>query len=256
MIIVCPNCSTRLQVDEDKAPAKPFNIRCPKCSSSINSNSGNAAFEQSALAIGESPSTERQRFDQPRSAPSYQLDSQVGSDSKTAASEEAVKLLLGLLRKQGTVLDEEGSSSALLWNRRKVLVCAAEQHREGIARRLTENGCKVFVAEDTRQAVETMRSNQLQVVLLDAQFDPSEQGAAFVVREINVLRAPNRRRLFFVLISPSLRTMDAHAAFLNNVNAVVNIADIDDLPRILEIALREYNDLYKDFNHALSLAPL
>jgi predicted Zn finger-like uncharacterized protein len=256
MIIVCPNCSTRLQVDEQKVPSKPFAVRCPKCNSSVNSNSASPAFEQSALAIGDSPSTERQRFDQVRSAPAYQLDSNGSPAPEQAASEEAVKLLLGLLRQQGGALDEEGSSTILPWKRRKVLVCAAEPLRDGIARRLVENGCKVLVAEDTRQAVETMRSNQLQIVVLDGQFDPTEQGAAFVVREINVLRGPNRRRLFFVLISPSLRTMDAHAAFLNNVNAVVNTVDIDDLPRILEIALREYNELYKDFNQALSLSPL
>jgi predicted Zn finger-like uncharacterized protein len=256
MIIVCSNCSTRLQVDDQKVPSRPFTVRCPKCSSSVNSCSTSPALEQSALAVGESPSTERQRFDYVRSAPTYQIDSNGSAPSETAASEEAVRLLLGLLRQQGSGLEEEGSSAALPWKRRKVLVCAVEPHREGIARRLAENGCKVFVAEDTRQAVETMRSNQLQVVVLDAQFDPAEQGAVFVVREINVLRGPNRRRLFFVLISPSLRTMDAHAAFLSNANAVVNIADIDDLPRILEIELREYNELYKDFNQALSLSPL
>lgn len=256
MIIVCPNCSTRLQVDEEKVPSKPFTVRCPKCSSSVNSNPGSPAFEQSALAVGDSPSTERQRFDQVRSAPAYQLDSQAGAATEKTAAEEAVKLLLGLLRQNGTVLEEEGSTTVLPWKRRKILVCVAEPHREGIARRLAENGCQVFVAEDTRQAIETMRANQLQVVLLDGQFDSSEQGSAFVVREINVLRGPNRRRLFFVLISPSLRTMDAHSAFLNNVNAVVNTADIEDLPRILELALREYNELYKDFNQALSLSPL
>lgn len=255
MIIVCSNCSTRLQVDEQKAPSKPFTVRCPKCNSNVNSNSAGTAFDQSALAVGDSPSTERQRFDNVRSAPAYQPDSNGSASSEAAASEEAVKLLLGLLRQRGAVEDEE-SSTVLSWKRRKLLVCVAESQRDGIARRLAENGCKVFIAEDTRQAIETMRSNQLQVVVLDGQFDPTEQGAAFVVREINVLRGPNRRRLFFVLISPSLRTMDAHAAFLNNVNAVVNTADVDDLPRILELALREYNELYKDFNQALSLSPL
>ena len=63
-----------------------------------------------------------------------------------------------------------------------------------------------------------MRSNKMDVVLLEPQFDPAEQGSAFVIREVNVLRPTQRRRTFFVLISPSLRTMDAHAAFLSNVN--------------------------------------
>ena len=45
-----------------------------------------------------------------------------------------------------------------------------------------------------------------------------------------------------------MRTMDAHAAFLNNVNLVVNVADVDELHRIMDVALREYNELYRDFD--------
>jgi hypothetical protein len=96
----------------------------------------------------------------------------------------------------------------------------------------------------------------MDVVLLEPQFDAAEQGSAFVVREINVLRPPQRRRLFFVLLSPSLRTMDAHAAFLSNVNAVLNVTDIDELPRILDVALREFNELYRDFYAASGLKAL
>jgi len=62
--------------------------------------------------------------------------------------------------------------------------------------------------------------------------------------------------LFFMLLSPSLRTMDAHAAFLNNVNAIVNVADIEELSRIMEVALREYNELYREFYSAFGLTAL
>ena len=40
--------------------------------------------------------------------------------------------------------------------------------------------------------------------------------------------------------------MDAHAAFLNNVNAVINANELEELPVLLEQRLREYNELYKD----------
>jgi len=50
--------------------------------------------------------------------------------------------------------------------------------------------------------------------------------------------------------------MDAQAAFLHNVNAIVNFKEIDDLFGILEHALRDYNDLYKEFNRALKVAAL
>lgn len=254
MIIVCPNCSTRLQIDDEKVPSRPFTVRCPKCSNNVNS-AVSPASEQSALAVGDSPSTAGPRFDPARSAPTFELEPKALADSDGVKADDAVKMLLSLLRQAATgVGSDEGVMSS--WTRRKALVCTSEQYREGVARRLAENNYQVFVAEETRQAIETMRSNQLQVVLLEAQFDVAEQGAAFVVREINVLRASHRRRLFFVLLSPSLRTMDAHAAFLNNVNAVVNLADLEQLPDILDIALREFNDLYKEFNVALSVGPL
>ena len=142
------------------------------------------------------------------------------------------------------------------WDKRKALLCASDAFRDGIARKLAQIGYQVFVAEDTRQAVETMRASKMDVVLLEPQFDPAEQGSVFVTREINVLRPAQRRRLFFVLLSPSLRTMDAHAAFLNNVNAIVNINDIEDLPKIMEVALREYNELYREFYNAFGLTAL
>jgi predicted Zn finger-like uncharacterized protein len=253
MTIVCQNCSTRLQIDDDKAPAGAFTVRCPKCKKTVNSSAVSPASDQSATALGGSPATEHPRYDQ-ATAPAYQLAT-VSGVNETTPNEEALRLLMNLLSKGGI---DAGSNPTgrPVWNKRKGLVCTAPQYREQIAKGLSENGYHVYVAEDTRQAVETMRANQLELVVLEPQFDAAEQGAAFVVREINVLRPAQRRRLFFTLVSPSLRTMDAHAAFLNNVNAVVNINDVGDLPRILELAFREYNELYRELNQAFNLGAL
>jgi CheY-like chemotaxis protein len=164
-------------------------------------------------------------------------------------------MLFDLLSK-GTNSGTQNPHARRSWDKRKALVCTSEPYRDVVARKLSECGCQVFVAEDTRQAVETMRANKMDLVLLEPQFDPAEQGSVFVIREINVLRPPQRRRLFFVLLTPSLRTMDAHAAFLNNVNAVVNVTDIEELSRIMEVALREYNELYREFYTAFNLTAL
>ena len=256
MIILCPSCSTRLQIDEVKAPSKPFSVRCPKCNNSINSGSMSPASEQSGLNLGESPSTERQRFNYSRLAPAFELESSVESPVDDVAPEEAVAVFLSVLKRSIPNLRSADLGEFKSVGRRKALVCATEAYRGTIARYLAEHNYQVFVAEELSQATETMRSAQLHVVLLEPEFDRNEQGAAFVTREINVLRGNQRRRLFFVLLSPSLRTMDAHAAFLNNVNAIVNLSDLEDLPHILEVALREFNELYKDFNSALSLSAL
>jgi predicted Zn finger-like uncharacterized protein len=253
MIIVCQKCATRLQVDEEKSPARPFNVRCPKCNATVSSGVASPASEHGALAVGGSPATEHPRFEQ-NTARAYEPATKVVGDNG-GTTDDAVRMLMDLLSKgSNQTPDKPGARPS--WDQRKALVCTADSHRDAIARRLAESGYRVYVAEDTRQAVETMRANKLDVVLLDSQFDPGEQGSAFVVREINVLRPPQRRRIFFVLISPSMRTMDAHAAFLSNVNLVVNVADVDELHRIMDVALREYNELYRDFNAAFNLTAL
>ncbi|HEU4506899.1 MAG TPA: zinc-ribbon domain-containing protein [Pyrinomonadaceae bacterium] len=255
MIIVCQKCSTRLQVDEEKSPQRPFNVRCPKCNNTISSGPASPATEQSALAVGGSPSTDHPRFE-PSTARQYDAAMPGETPRQAGSPDDAVRMLMDLLSKGGAPAANDNPTERPAWSKRKALVCTSEGYREGVARKLTESGFQVYVAEDTRQAVETMRASKMDVVVLEPQFDPAEQGSVFVIREINVLRPAQRRRLFFVLLSPSLRTMDAHAAFLNNVNAIVNLNDIDELPRIMEIALREFNELYREFYSAFSLTAL
>ena len=254
MIIVCPKCATRLQVDQEKSPNRPFNVRCPKCNATISSNGTNPALEQSALGVGGSPSTDHPRFEQP-TARTYASETKAPSAVEAGSPNEALQMLAEMLATSGRRQTDDPNARPA-WNKRKALVCASEPHREAVARKLSNNDYEVYVAEDTRQAVETMRSKQMDLVLLDPQFDPAEQGSAFVVREVNVLRPAQRRRLFFVLLSPSLRTMDAHAAFLNNVNAIVNLNDLEELDRVMDIALREFNELYREFFSAAGLTAL
>jgi len=255
MIIVCQNCASRLQVNEMKVPTRPFTIRCPKCNGNVDCGPSSPAIEQSAIAVGGSPATGNPRFEQPKPAPLFELEETVKETNASAsAAEKLVELLSGLL--------QPGAASVNLqhprphWNRRKALVCIPEDKRELVARSLAENGYQVFVAQDTSQAVDRMRENLLDVVLLDQRFDPVEQGTIFVTREVNILRPAQRRRLFFVLLSTSLRTMDAHAAFLNNVNAIININELEELPALIEHRVREYNELYKDFNNAMKIPSL
>jgi len=214
------------------------------------------AIEQSAIAVGGSPATGNPRFEQPKPAPLFELEGTVKETSAAAsAAEKLVELLSGLLSQpRATGVNQQNPRPA--WNPRKALVCIPEDKRDLVARSLAENGYQVFVAQDTSQAVDRMRENLLDVVLLDQRFDPVEQGTIFVTREVNILRPAQRRRLFFVLLSTSLRTMDAHAAFLNNVNAIININELGELPALIEHRVREYNELYKDFNNAMKIPAL
>jgi predicted Zn finger-like uncharacterized protein len=262
MIVVCSECTTRLQLDDAKLPSRPFTIRCPKCQHVINAQPPAAAQigEQGALGLGEAPSLESPRFKQPVPAPAFnpsaadeQPEVQAYAQPSSLDASEMVRMLAALL--QGNVPGKEAHAATTArpaWERRRALVCVTPAHRDALAQHLAAGNYRVFVAEDSSQAIERMREEQMDVVILDPGFDPVEQGAAFVTREVNIKRPGERRRLFFVHLTASSRTLDSHAAFVNNVNMVANPADIESLPQVLERAFRDFNELYREFNNVQS----
>ncbi len=272
MLLICSSCATRLQLDDAKIPARSFTIKCPKCQTPISSQAPAAtaatpdslAPASALMSDGAQDVSAAPRFERPKPAPVFKHEEdmnnhapQSGNDTAAEMSELTRVLTALLQRGAAQPTDKQRNASRLTWERRRALVCVAEgAQREAVARALAQNDYQTFVAEDVTQALERMREERMDVVLLDKDFDPLEQGAAFVTREVNTLRPVERRRLFFVSFNSSARTGDTHAAFINNVNLVVNPADIENLPRALERAVRDYNDLYSDFNRALNVAAL
>jgi hypothetical protein len=258
----------RLQLDDAKIPARAFTLRCPKCQAIINVQPPATAAtpnDHSALAVGDSPATDHPRFEQPKLAQAFKLEG--SEDEANAASSRAgapgaeagdvTRLLLELLQRGGVAAtDKKSIPSRLAWERRKALICVSPLYSETMALSLAKSDYQVFVAADMTQAVESMREEHMDIVILDPEFDPVEQGAAFVTREVNILRSAERRRLFFVHFSPTVRTLDTHAAFVNNVNLVVNPLDIENLPQALERAIRDYNELYRELHAALNVAAI
>src|SRR5689334_10118133 len=130
MIIVCPKCSTRLQIDDEKSPNRPFNVRCPKCSATVSSGPASPASEQSALAVGGSPSTDHPRFEQ-STARVYE-PATPGAPGVTPANDEMVRQLFDLLSKGATPSTEDPKARPS-WDKRKALVCTSEPYRENVA---------------------------------------------------------------------------------------------------------------------------
>src|SRR5688500_11176119 len=98
MIVVCPNCSSRLQPNANKPLVHPFTVPCPKCNSTVNSEPPNPASAQSGLALGTSPATEHQRYQETEPAPLFQ---EGGKQPSTQNSIDELGRLLGSLIGQG-----------------------------------------------------------------------------------------------------------------------------------------------------------
>ncbi|MDT5295158.1 MAG: hypothetical protein QOJ76_2038 [Acidobacteriota bacterium] len=256
MIVTCPNCTTRLQLDGAKIPARPFSVRCPKCEQIINAQPPAQAPQRDALAaVGDLPlSTRSQQEMSATPVMPFLRDEPAPSGPEG----EVLRLLASLLQREAA--GEAGASGVgglrRAWERRRALVCAGSSFGGDVVRALGGAGYNVCVAENATQAVEQMREEHLDVVVLDPEFDVRVQGAGQVNRELIAMRTTERRRIVFVLLSNTVRTGDAQAAFLAGANLVVGMKDAGELPRALEKNIRDLNELYRDFNKALSLTEL
>lgn len=263
MVLTCPQCETRLQLDEAKTPSRAFAVRCPKCQTNVNVQPNGEAVtapkpDQPITATEAAPRNQVPAFERPVTAPKFgpRDHERIASSSpeNPSALNDIAKLLAEALSQSSGHTGIARKRPA--WDRRKVLVCASPAYREAIAESLIAQEYDVFVAENMVQGLGRMREERMDVIVLDASFDPLEQGVAFITREVRLLRPSERRRLFFVYVTSGVRTMDLHAAFLHNVNLVVNPSDIEQLPEALGVSVRHYNDLYRPFNRALDIAPI
>lgn len=259
MLVICSNCEVRLQLDESKIPAQAFKVRCPKCQAPIDVKSSTPDAEAGAVALPTDmtpPAPVVSPFQRPVAAapfkPPDSAEAEATTQNDSASLSEVARLLAAALRQHEPVSPKPGAERGP-WNRRKALVCTTPENSEVIAKGLVADDYEVFVAESTEEALGRMREDRIDVLVLESNFDPVEQGYAFVSREVKLMRPSERRRLFLIYVTPSARTMDLHAAFLHNANLVVNPADVERLPDALEVSMRHYNDLYRGFNHALEM---
>jgi len=265
MIVTCSFCSTRLQFEDDKAPQGVFTVRCPKCRNLVKAERPVVSGGPD-IASKQKPSSITKFENKPKSAPAYQaplshnqiIDSAPAVQASAGMGEGSQLLqALAALLQQGTMPGKTNTANASYdWERQRALVCIEAPLREMAARMLSERNYQVYVAEDKTQAVERMREEKMNMIVLSPLFEEQNYGETAVRQEMDFLRPADRRRMFVVLITDAEKTMDSHAAFLENVNLVVNPKDINAMPRALDISMRQYNELYHNFNSALGVGPI
>lgn len=240
MIIRCDNCSVSLQLDESKIPGGNFTVRCPRCQNLIRVQKG-------AKGSG-SPTVQQLEANKPAPAVEEGANSFAVKESEFQIN-SALRSLLSALKTENKVLegdDDKGDKP------RRVLLCLG-QRREEVARKLADSGYKVYIAQTPAQANERLREGKTEIVLFSPDFAAEFGGAAILQQKANAMYSSERRRLFLASLEEGGTTMNAHDAFLRNLNLIVNTNDIPQLPLILNRALRDFNDLYHYFNKAAGI---
>ncbi len=239
MIIRCDNCSVSLQLDEAKIPGGNFTVRCPRCQNLIR------------VAPGAKNASTVEQLKENAPAPAVEENKQeFAAKEKEVEINSALRSLLGALQNENKALDTSDDANE---KPRRVLLCLG-QRRDVIAKTLVDAGFKVYLAQTPAQANERLREGKTEVLLFSPDFAAEFGGAAILQQKVNTMPAAERRRLFLVSVEDGGITMSAHDAFLRNLNLIVNSNDINQIPLVLNRALRDFNEIYRYYNEASGLA--
>ena len=227
MIIRCDNCSVSLQLDESKVPSGNFTVRCPRCQNMLRAHKS---------ADGHGPSTAEQLEANQPAPPAAGSEGFAAKESDFQIN-AALKSLLTALQKENKALESTTENNE---KPRRVLLCLGSV-RDVVAKILTNAGYKVYLADTPAQANERLREGKTEILVFSPDFAPEYGGAAIIQQKANAMYAADRRRLFLVSIEDGGTTMNAHEAFMRNLNLIVSSNDVRQLPLIMNRALHDFN---------------
>jgi predicted Zn finger-like uncharacterized protein len=244
MIIRCDNCSVSLQLDESKIPSGNFSVRCPRCQNLLRvqkdaSGKGLSTVEQLAATKAAAPTGEG-------------AEDFAAKESEFQINNALRSLLSALQSEKTTALAATDDSDE---KPRRILLCLG-QRADTTAKLLAKSGYKVYVAQTPAQANERLRDGKTEILIFSPDFAPEMGGAAVIQQKANAMYSSERRRLYLISLEDGGTTMNAHDAFLRNLNLIVNANDLPQLPLILNRALSDFNDLYTNYNKASGLMPV
>src|SRR5215207_9050587 len=104
MVIVCQQCSSRLQLDDSKIPSRAFTVRCPKCQHLLNAQPQAPAPAPNGAAGLAEPAAQSSRLTRPMPAPAFRLEGEDGADDAPPDAlrgdrDEITSLLSSLLQR-------------------------------------------------------------------------------------------------------------------------------------------------------------
>jgi predicted Zn finger-like uncharacterized protein len=223
MNVTCPQCQMNIGIEDSKLPSSPFSIKCPRCRETISVKP--PPKEEPTLASRGKP--------------------------QGPAAQDAMSLLSELFSSLQNKPELPGS-----WARRRILLCHNDETvRSRMKASLEEARYELHVVDTAQDALAQLRDTKDDIIVLDPQFDQGRQGGVGMLQHVNGLTPNNRRRVYLVLVSPQLKTLDTYLAFINGVNLTVNSEDVGQFQHILERSVRDFNELYHPFNQAAGLAP-
>lgn len=230
MILTCGNCGKKLNIPDSKVPSgKVFSIKCPSCGNKVSSKSEKKPGTD--LPKGEEPA---KATEEAKEVKKPTLDLDIGVEIKKQESME-------------DYLEEFGPGELT------ALVCD-KINTSQIEEALKELGYRMSIAENSTVAVNKIKFNRYDLILIDENFDDFTLKENPVFLHVQPMAIAERRNIIVVLIGDQFKTTDLMTAFAMSVNMVVNSKDVKDLANLLKRTIQDNEQFYKIFKEALVAA--
>lgn len=144
------------------------------------------------------------------------------------------------------------TSGAEFQQQRLALVCEEAPERQAIIKSALEQiGFTMHLAASADEAIERMRRDAYEIVIVSEQFQSASALDNAVLASIRQMPMPVRRYMFVALLGRGYKTFDNMMAFAKSMNVVVNLNDLPHLAAILVKGVNENNQFYRVFRDVL-----
>lgn len=215
----CPQCGSKIVIDDAKLPDRPFQVRCPKCQTV-------SKFPGRSAVAAEEPMAE------PAAAPSPQ----------PPLADEMRAQLMAQVRREMAHGGAPGSHRALVSIANRALAGA-------VTVMLSRLGYEVDAIEDAAEGGRLMEQGVQDVVFTTRGVAGQGQPETLYQR-LNRLSPEARRRLFVVLVGDEFKTADGTQAWVCLADLVVHSRDAGNADNVITGTLAERSRLYQAFNEA------
>jgi len=147
----------------------------------------------------------------------------------------------------------ESQAGESQYEARLALVCEDASERQAVIRAALEQiGFAMLAPKNTEDAVERIRRDSYEIVIVDEQYQGSSPFDNPVLAIIRNMPMSQRRWMFVTLLGRQFKTFDNAMAFARSMNVVVNLNDLPHLPAILKKGITDHVEFYRTFRQVLA----
>lgn len=237
MQATCPQCSNRINVDDARAPDRPFSVKCPKCQSPVRFPGRTPAAAGAAGSPAATPASPA-----PTPAPAAATPPPAAAPSRPSGP-VGTEALAQLRREVGASESSRGAATP-------VLVAVPDRAVAGaLTMPLTRLGHTIEMLDTPEESGRLLEQGAYGIVITTRNAAVPGKSETLYQRVCR-LNPDARRRIFLILVGEDLKTGDGTQAFVLQADFVVNSRDAGSAEPALLNAMAERNRVYQAFLEA------